>query len=72
MKCNRFNGDREASGNFLGSPALGDKLENLPLPGAEAKSSRGTRGIRKPFQVLARKTGGDVDSPVQDCLDCLK
>src|SRR5271169_5376786 len=72
MKRNGLDGDTQNERNFLARAALGDQLQNLPLPRAEAKSGRGAGRISEPLQVFARKTRSYIDAAVQDALDSIK
>src|ERR1019366_991099 len=72
MKRNGLDGDTQKEGNFFARAALGDQLQNLPLPRAEAKSCCGTGRIREPLQVFARKTRSYIDMAVQNALDSVK
>src|ERR1035437_1723253 len=69
MKRNGLDGDTQKERNFLARAALGDQLQNLPLPRAEVKSGCGAGRIREPLQVFARKTRSYIDVAVQDALD---
>src|ERR1019366_4321507 len=72
MKRNGLDGDTQKEGNFFARAALGDQLQNLPLPCSEAKSGCGAGRIRKSLQVFARKTRSYIDAAVQDAVDSLK
>ena len=42
-KADRLDGNIQNEGNFLRGLALGDQLQNLPLPPAQAKRGGGAR-----------------------------
>ena len=72
MKGNGLNGYFQEKGDFLGSAPLGNQLQNLALPGAQAERGGRARGILEALQMLVREAWRDVYIAGHDAADRLE